>query len=306
MKRWRKIILRTSIALVVLAFIGCWIFLPKFILSPYRMQVANHPEMFAQGTLPENYGLKKMDFDFQSTDGASIDAWFIPAADDSAICNLIVLHGIGACKELFLPAASTFTSHHCNIVLFDLRAHGQSGGEYCTYGFQEKKDVRILTDKLAALNSLPTGVYGTSLGGAMAYLSMEEDNRLAFGIIESTFDDMQNVVREYTKRFLGFRCDWLGDFALWRAGHVAHFDPDNIKPFASAQHISKPMLVIHGTKDIHIPFQYGKRNFDSLGSTQKEFIAVEGADHNNVGLLGGPGLMEQKLNFLQKVCTQSH
>ena len=60
--------------MMVLAFVGCWILLPKFILSPYRMQVAHHPELFAQGTLPENYGLEKIDFDFQTVDNVTIDA----------------------------------------------------------------------------------------------------------------------------------------------------------------------------------------------------------------------------------------
>lgn len=305
MKRWRKIILRTLIALVILTFIGVWILLPKFILSPYRMQVEHHPELFASGKVPEDFGLEKIDFDFQTTQGDTIDAWFIPAKGDSALCNLIVLHGIGACKELFLPAAQHFTSHQCNVVLFDLRAHGQSGGAYCTYGFYEKDDVRKITDKLEVLNGLPTGVYGTSLGGAMAYQSMEANDRLDFGVIESTFDEMQSVVREYTQRFLGFRCNWLADFALWRAEHVADFDADQVKPCLSASHINKPMLVIHGTADIHIPFEFGKRNFDALASAQKIFVPVEGADHNNVGIKGGPALMEQKIQFILQSARQT-
>jgi uncharacterized protein len=47
-----------------------------------------------------------------------------------------------------------------------------------------------------------------------------------------------------------------------------------------------PVLVIHGTKDNVIPYVHGKEIFKAL-KTQKQFISINGANHNNLSTLYG-------------------
>lgn len=62
-----------------------------------------------------------------------------------------------------------------------------------------------------------------------------------------------------------------------------------IDPFPNLKRIGKincPLVVVHGTEDSVIPFGQGKALFD-LAPEPKRFVAVEGADHNDlVGVLG--------------------
>ncbi len=298
-------LLRTLIVLVVIALMAAWFVLPKLIVSPYRFDASQHISQFPKGITPEDYGLAKDDFDITTTDGYNLDAWFIHAKDDSAKCTLILLHGVGACKELFLTTAKLLSDHHCNVVLFDLRAQGRSGGPHCTYGYLEKDDVKIFTDQLLAQDSeLPVGLYGCSLGGAMAYQSLANDQRLAFGVIESTFDELKNVVRIYTEHHFGFTCHPLSDFALWRAEHMADFDADSVKPVESARRITQPVFVAHGDRDENIPFESGKRNFDALASPDKVFYPIPGAGHNNLGAIGGEVYTQAKRHFINDCCSR--
>ncbi|MFT6411105.1 MAG: alpha/beta superfamily hydrolase, partial [Flavobacteriales bacterium] len=72
-------------------------------------------------------------------------------------------------KEFQLKYAEAFVDLGLNVVVFDLRAHGQSGGENCTYGYCEKHDVSSIIDWLTASGvEGQIGLYGTSLGGAIA------------------------------------------------------------------------------------------------------------------------------------------
>lgn len=57
-----------------------------------------------------------------------------------------------------------------------------------------------------------------------------------------------------------------------------------IDPFPNLKRIGKvkcPLTVIHGTDDSVIPFAQGKELFD-LASEPKRFVAVKGADHNDL------------------------
>jgi esterase/lipase len=42
------------------------------------------------------------------------------------------------------------------------------------------------------------------------------------------------------------------------------------------------VTIVHGTEDIVIPYERAQYLYDSLQTTQKEFLLVEGADHNNL------------------------
>ena len=61
-----------------------------------------------------------------------------------------------------------------------------------------------------------------------------------------------------------------------------------IDPFPNLKRIGKvkcPLTVIHGTDDSVIPFAQGKELF-GLAPEPKRFVAVEGADHNDlIGVL---------------------
>ena len=57
-----------------------------------------------------------------------------------------------------------------------------------------------------------------------------------------------------------------------------------IDPFPNLKRIGAircPLVVIHGTEDSIIPFAHGKRLYE-LASEPKRFIAVNGADHNDL------------------------
>ena len=75
---------------------------------------------------------------------------------------MILVHGIGGCKESFLSLANRLANQGIASVLFDNRAHGQSGGQYSTYGFYEKKDISRIIDILKSKIKFPL-VSGESL-----------------------------------------------------------------------------------------------------------------------------------------------
>ena len=216
--------------------------------------------------------------------------------------TVILLHGIRGRKEHFQELSQILAEKGYNSLAIDLRAHGQSGGQYCTYGYYEKYDIQSAVDYLGTqgLDS-NIGVWGQSLGGAIALQALAIEPRLNFGIIESTFSDLSTIVNDYSERMFGFSIPSINRYALYRGGQLAQFRPSEVVPMHSAKNISQPILIAHGTEDKNISFSYGQQNFDSLASSYKTFIPVEGALHHNLWSVGGSSYFDRVFNFLSSL-----
>lgn len=53
--------------------------------------------------------------------------------------------------------------------------------------------------------------------------------------------------------------------------------------------VRAPLLVLHGTADQVVPLAQGREVFDAAASSEKRFVAVAGADHNDLMYYAPPG-----------------
>jgi pimeloyl-ACP methyl ester carboxylesterase len=105
-----------------------------------------------------------------TTDGIRIAGWYIPAGSGVGPSGptLVLVHDHGANKSAMLPWAALLHQDY-NLVLFDLRNHGQSFGTATTAGLAERHDLEAVVAWLQAAKAPTwTGVVGTGLGGVAA------------------------------------------------------------------------------------------------------------------------------------------
>lgn len=267
--------------------------LPYTILQPGR-RVSNRT--------PAEFGLDFEHFKFAGADEVTLDAFVVPAAGPPR-ANFIMLHGVGSCKEVYLPYISTLAHRGFNVMVWDQRAHGKSGGQYLTYGYREWQDVARAVDWLEKkFPGLPTGIYGNSMGGAVALQSLARDPRLAFGLIESTFTDLGEVTNAYGRRMSGFRLPyWLTDLVLYFAGKIADFNPRSVRPIEAARAIRQPVQLIHGDADANIDVSHAQRLLKALRSEDKHLYLVPGGDHANLWEVGGGPYEKVWFGFLERM-----
>jgi pimeloyl-ACP methyl ester carboxylesterase len=216
--------------------------------------------------------------------------------------TIILLHGISSNKENWLGYARVLADNGFNSVVYDQRAHGRSGGSFCTFGFYEKLDVSKIVDNLHSRHKLlPVGIQGASLGGAVALQALGHDKRLSFGIVESTFNTLENVIEEYGYDYFKFRSRWLARHVLSKSALIARFRPFEVKPVDACRTIEQPILMVHGDVDEKIPISFNKENFAALKSADKEFFVVHGAGHDNVGEVGGENYRKKIFSFLNRI-----
>ncbi len=254
-----------------------------------------------------NMGLRNEAFSVQAEEDISIQCILVKSNSKHPKGTVILLHGIRGRKEHFYHLAKQLADSSYHSVLVDLRAHGQSGGEFCTYGYKEKYDIKKIVDYLKEREDINQniGIWGHSLGAAIALQSMEICPEIKFGVIESTFSDFKNIVHDYSTLYFGFDIPILSDYLIYRAKSVADFNPDEVVPYKSCQHIMQPVFMAHGDKDDRINIAYGKLNFENVNSHDKVFVEVKDANHVNLWQVGGMEYKHKVFGFLNRIAANA-
>jgi pimeloyl-ACP methyl ester carboxylesterase len=188
--------------------------------------------------------------------------------------TVIYLHGSADNRTSGLFVAERFTRRGYDVVAYDSRAHGESEGEACTYGYHEKQDLRRVID---AVERGPVAVLGVSLGGAVALQAAAIDPRIRAVVAVSTFSDLRTVATERAPR-IASKDEIEAAFRL--AESTAHFQVDDVSPVASARDIAVPVLLVHGEDDHETPSAHSQRVFAALPGA-KRLLLVPGAGHND-------------------------
>ncbi len=265
------------------------------------MAYVNKPDEHENST-PEDFNLRSERLSVFSAEGFNLKAYFIQSDDEKNKGTVILLHGIRGSKESYLSSSALLAKHGYNSLVIDLRAHGESQGDFCTFGSKEKMDISLwideLQNKLGADHTI--GIWGHSLGGAIAIQSLEFDSRLSFGIIESTFSDLKSTIHDYMGQNFGFNLPFLTDFLIYRAGDIAEFDVFEVQPRESVEHIEQAVLLVHGEEDDQIDISYARMNFKRLLSKRKRFLSIPKAKHSNLWEVGGKAYFNQIIGFINQ------
>jgi pimeloyl-ACP methyl ester carboxylesterase len=187
---------------------------------------------------------------------------------------LVYLHGIGDNRSSGIGVAAHFNALGFDVLTYDSRAHGDSGGQACTYGYYEKKDLSRVLDQLGGG---PVVALGVSLGAAVALQAAAGDPRIAVVVAVSSFSDLRAVAADRAP-FFASRGNIAEAFRLAEA--EADFRADDVNPVAAAASIRAPVLLIHGARDRDTPPAHSERIYRALAGPKK-LLLVPGASHND-------------------------
>ena len=204
--------------------------------------------------------------------GVTLRGWFCEP-DALPRGTIVYLHGIADHRDSAAGVIARFRPRGFRVVAYDSRAHGESGGDACTYGFYEKDDLRRVIDTLPAN---PIVLIGTSLGAAVALQEAAGDARVATVVAAETFSDLRTVAIE---RAPAFFTGAVIERAFGLAQSQARFRVDDVSPVRAAARIAIPVLLIHGAADADTPPAHSERVRAALKGPS-QLILVPGAHHN--------------------------
>jgi pimeloyl-ACP methyl ester carboxylesterase len=293
---WRRRLRWAVAAAVVLPVLAGWVgaevmLRPRLARAPVDLDVT-----------PADLGWAYEDLAVAAADGATVRGWFIPHAGAEGR-TLIVLHGFGDQKHCLLNRAARLRrTVAANLLLLDLRGHGDSGGTV-SFGRDETADLRAVVDALSARADVPPGkiaVLGASLGGAVAIRAAAEDPRLCAVVAEGAYASLPEAVADRAARW------WVPAPVVWAARAAfrlrAGFDWADCDPAADAARLRRPLLLLHGEADDQTPPRHSLRIAEAAanaGPGRASLWLVPGGGHVGLDRAGGAEYRRRVGDFLR-------
>ncbi len=168
---------------------------------------------------------------------------------------IVMTHGWRESKECYLGLARQFASRGHDVLLFDLRGHGQSGGDTVTFGQRERHDVSRVLDHAQANGWIEDRVltYGHSLGGSTMILHAALDDRVAGVISSCPFSDIRTAIASFHQAWAPWiNLPWAMR-GLEEAAEARGIDLSESSPRRAMRSVRAPVLLALAGEDGHLP-----------------------------------------------------
>ena len=233
------------------------------------------------GRTPDLLQLPFETIQFSSTDGVPLQGWII--ASDPAQPWIILCHGLGSDRSDLLEIAAGLHRARFNLLLFDFRGHGGSAGRVTSFGWWEQRDVEGALAFLGAHPDIPPrryGVYGISMGAAVALMAAANDERIGAVAADSPYTDLEASLHRHVRLMypllptVPFHWFVLSAYRL-RFGVW----PGQVSALERISQLSpRPVLLIQGANDPRMTLAEAKQLF-GRAAEPKQLWVIEGAGH---------------------------
>jgi uncharacterized protein len=237
------------------------------------------PPRYKVDRTPADVGLKYEDIVVKSADSLELKGWYLPGTGPAGI---VLCHGFPANRECLLAFLPWLHRAGFHVVTFDFRALGESPGDVCTFGLQEKRDVEAAATLLArepGVDAHRIGAMGLSMGGATVLLAAAETPSIRAVVTDSAFARLDEMVVERFRLVPAFYRGTLSSSVRFCAERWAGYDSRDVVPVDAIPHIApRPILLIHGPKDHLVPIRHA-RMLRAAAGAPTELWEVPGAGH---------------------------
>lgn len=238
---------------------------------------------------PADLGWTYSEVSFSSTDEITLAGWFIPSENVTGSnpsnfnATIIIVHGhdsnmahltvlandtIEQGTSVLHKAGITLHNAGFNLLLFDIRNHGQSDdlGQVSLGKFESD-------DLLAAVSYLQTqtqfsldpdriGVWAESMGGSLAiYATAKDDGSIKALITDSAPADLMGPLDQKMEEDGVPKFTW--PFVKFWLQQELNYDIYKIRAVDVAGDISAPWLIIHGTDDDAVHHRNGEKLYEA-------------------------------------------
>jgi dipeptidyl aminopeptidase/acylaminoacyl peptidase len=243
--------MRVKVAATILRVVLV-VFLFLIITSLWAFYSSIRPPKIISSVTPRNLKLRYDDVSFKTADGLTLRGWYVPSAKNTER-TLILLHGYPADKGDILPVLA-FLHDDFNLLLFDFRYLGESEGNYSTAGAKEIEDLLAAIKFLESRGVKEVGVWGFSMGGAVALMAIERAPAIKAVVSESSYASLaQMALQLFRIPLLNYPIAYL--VGLW-AKLFLGIDVRDVAPAERVRHTQIPVLLIHSSADAVIPFSH--------------------------------------------------
>ncbi len=197
----------------------------------------------------------------ETDDGARLNALHFHVKNPKGL--ILYFHGNAGDLSRWGEIALFFVDKGYDVLIMDYRTYGKSTGKLGEKPLYQDAQLWYEHAK-KQYDESNIKVYGRSLGGTFATHVAAKNNPHQL-ILETPFYGLEEVAKER--------------FPFLPVGSLLKY---RFPTYSFINEVKCPITIIHGTEDSVVPFDSGKRLFESISSQKKSFVAIKDGDHNDL------------------------
>jgi pimeloyl-ACP methyl ester carboxylesterase len=293
-RNMRILFISIKILIVIIIFLAMFFTLAFF--QYFR------PSKVTSNINPSQFNLEYESISFTTNDGLTLRGWFVPSNYSDAV--IIVGHGYPFDKANIFPA-TRFLNQHYNLLYYDYRYFGESGGWMTTFAYKETQDLLQAVKFTRKKGFDKIGIYGFSMSANNALLlksqDIESENIKAI-VADSAFANFYEFFENVFWIFPGATKKPVTFLASIFTRVCFGMNVKKISPENNVKTLQVPILIIHGSEDSMIPVEHAHRIHKNAPNS--ELWIIQNADHSQT-LSNKREYQERVLGFFDKHLLES-
>ncbi|ALP51655.1 hypothetical protein Tel_00035 [Candidatus Tenderia electrophaga] len=242
---------------------------------------------------PADIGLQYREVEFESSDGTKLHGWFLPA-EGAARGSTLFLHGNAENISTHIGSVHWLPAEGYNVLLFDYRGYGKSGGVPELHGVIRDAEAAIeQIVKMEETDHTPIIVYGQSIGASIAIYAVAHSQyreHIDALIAESAFAGYRRIARE---KLSAFWLTWPFQYPLSWTVSAAYAPIDAAPKIAPI-----PLLLVYSEEDRIVPAHHGELLYKAA-KQPKQLWRVPNGQH--ISVFFRPEQRQRLLDYLESV-----
>ncbi|MFT4416954.1 alpha/beta hydrolase [Fredinandcohnia humi] len=278
MKKLKKLYITIGILLGYIIAVGMFFTnIVMFIKKKTDDQILERETREGRLTLDEVHSLQKEDVIINSQFGYTLKGWLVSGTAKKKF--IIISHGVTQNKLNSIKYMKLFLNRGWNVLLYDHRRHGESGGKTTSYGHYEKFDLQSVVSWIKEKygDDSVIGIHGESMGAVttLLYAGMIEDGA-NFYIVDCPFSDFEAQLRYRLKVEFKIPAPFVLPFANLFLKLRDGYSIKDVSPINVIQNVKNPVLFIHSAKDDYILPEMTKELYQMKDGPKQLLIAEKG------------------------------
>ncbi len=219
----------------------------------------------APGDTPARNGIAYRKIELTAEDGVKLAGWYAPPRNSAVI---LLAHGYGVARPADLFAMLARNGY--GVVAWDFRAHGESGGALCSFGYYETRDVKAALDFARQQPGVKhVGALGQSMGAATVIRAAAQWQAIEAVVADSAYPSVDAMLARAVPipplrpfvRFFAERETGVSIHAMRPVDDIARLSP-------------RPVLIIQGAQDPLVPPASAQALYNAAGEPRFLWIGA--------------------------------
>jgi alpha-beta hydrolase superfamily lysophospholipase len=220
---------------------------------------------------PADFELDYEELPVRTADRLRLLTWLLPGTRDAVV---VVSGGYRGRISDVLGIGAALRRAGFSVVAFAWRGTPGSDRAPLTLGANERGDLTAVLDAVQdRLGSVPIGLLGYSMGGAVSISVGADDPRVRAVCADSAFADPVGLLQESIRRQLRLPAAVLADPVIALLARRTGARLADFRPVAAVGCLApRPLLLIHGDADTSVPVEHAHRLHRAAGDPKNLWV----------------------------------